>query len=155
LNGGSAPYYGWYFDSTTLKVGYNSTTSGQSLDKTMPVITNFPLQDWCYVTVVLDNTNKVLNCYMNGKLITSIAFETAYVPPSAVLATTVDSPIQFGTGQDIYISNFTVINTALKPDDVFNAYMNFASFTNSLGHAPFHFGFSISQNLNTQNYQLF
>jgi hypothetical protein len=155
----SQMFYGWYFDgkSKTLKVGYSSGSPASpqgslSSLNTVKITEKFPVQDWCYVTVVLDNQNKVLNGYMNGKLVSSNTMSQPYVPPKDLTTT---NAILFGSRQDIYMANFTATNAVMNPDDVFSAYMNFASFTNSMGRAPFHFGFTITQNSNTQNYQLF
>ena len=156
----SKMFYGWYFDtsSKTLNVGYSSGSPADPASGSLSnlpkikITEKFPIQDWSYVTVVLDNQNKVLNGYMNGKLVSSNIMSQTYVPPKDPRTT---NAIVFGSGQDIYMANLTATNAVMNPDDVFSEYMKFASFTNSMGRAPFHFGFTITQNSNTQNYQLF
>ena len=75
---------------------------------------NFPIQKWVFIALSIDNT--ILDVYLDGKLIKSIAIDQ--VAPGT------DEPITFeASGMDAYISNFERITTPIDPQTVWNMYM--------------------------------
>lgn len=95
------------FNDATLAF-YNSGTT--------PVVTvpNFPLQRWVYVVISVDN--KLVDIYLDGKLIRSVKSSSTITAPTA------QSIFKFGTG-DIYIAGMNRTATVTDSNTVFKNYM--------------------------------
>lgn len=55
--------------SPTLRCSFYTTTTDTSKTETITITTNFPIQKWVYITVSVDNN--IIDCYIDGKLVTS------------------------------------------------------------------------------------
>jgi len=55
--------------SPTLKCDFHINTNDPIKTDTITITTNFPIQKWVYITVSVDN--KIIDCYIDGKLVTS------------------------------------------------------------------------------------
>ena len=101
---------------TTLKYQINTTTNGLV---THEVMTNFPLQKWVCVVISVDN--KIVDLYIDGKLIRSTQLDTMPV------ATSKESTVSYGlctTGCKGYISKFERIPRPMDPSTAWSKYMD-------------------------------
>lgn len=91
---------------------YNNTYT------TLPTVvsTNFPLQRWVYVVISVDN--RLVDLYLDGKLIRSVKIASWVVPASP----NADSRFEFGNG-DIYIAGMNRTPTTTDSNTVFKNYM--------------------------------
>ena len=107
MTGTSSCYNLDLFNDATLAF-YNSGTT--------PVVTvpNFPLQRWVYVVISVDN--KLVDIYLDGKLIRSVKSSSTITAPTA------QSIFKFGTG-DIYIAGMNRTATVTDSNTVFKNYM--------------------------------
>jgi hypothetical protein len=155
-----------------LYVYYNNNASITATSRTttlkiVKALENIPIQSWVFIAVVLDNTTASqpsMDVYMNGKLTNSIVLDNSsgqiYVPPipptgmssstitsTATAGLVAPSPnanaIQFGKVQDIFLSNLTVVNSALRPNDIQKAYLSFAGKQNSVANGKLQYGISL------------
>jgi hypothetical protein len=168
---GTNLYVTYNTSSTTIGAGQNVSGNGYCVQ----VSNNIPIQTWVFVAVVLDNTASppIMDIYINGKLASSQILPSGagytYSPPtlptglsSSTVTSTITggiippstsvSAIQFGSSQDVYISNLTINNGPMTPDQIQNAYLSFAGNQNSVANATMHYGISISRGsgLNSQ-----
>jgi hypothetical protein len=101
---------------TTLKYEIDTTANGIV---THEVMTNFPLQKWAYVIISVDN--KIVDLYVDGKLIRSTQLDTM---PTV---TSKDSNVSYGlctSGCKGYISKFERIPRPMDPSTAWNKYMD-------------------------------
>ena len=83
-------------------------------DSAKITVPNFPLQRWVYVVISVDN--KLVDLYLDGKLIRSIKTNETIPSPK------MDSSFQFGGG-DIYIAGMNRTATTTDSNTVFKNYM--------------------------------
>jgi len=74
---------------------------------------NFPIQKWVYIVVSVDS--QTVDCYLDGKLLTSTQLRTLPVIPSTYT-------INFGKF-DAYLTGFKYESKALNPQQVWTNYM--------------------------------
>lgn len=106
-----------------------------TMEKTIMVTDNFPIQKWTYVIVSVDN--QFMDVYVDGKLIKSQRFfvpPTSSTSPGIMPATPPDNPepVYLGnsdtklvtfTAFDAYLALFTRWTTAMDPQTAWNTYM--------------------------------
>lgn len=89
---------------------------------TIVVTNNFPLQSWVYVVICVQNT--LVDCYLNGKLITSQQTNQNNSPPQ----TPSFKNIYLGNGNnptwDCQLINFQRSPTVVNPQQVWSAYLS-------------------------------
>ena len=99
-------------DQTTTKASTTSEPIRRSL-----ITNNFPIQRWVYIVVSIDNT--VIDVYLDGKLVKSIA--TPQVGPQE--KEIIFKSAGVASGMDAYLSNFERVTTPLDPQSVWNKYI--------------------------------
>jgi len=115
-----------------LKLSSNASLTlpyylGGSANAEAPEITltdNFPLQKWVHVGIVVDN--KVMDAYIDGKMVKSIAL-TGLIQPQApggqgTHGIIYGAPDTNVTAQNTYIAEFKRITYALDPKGVWDLY---------------------------------
>ena len=58
-----------YLDRSTPTLKCEFYTTDIAKRETITITTNFPIQKWVYITISVDN--KIIDCYIDGKLVTS------------------------------------------------------------------------------------
>lgn len=109
-----------YLDKTKPTLYCDITLSPKQNDNAKPTVTitdNFPVQSWTYIVVSADG--QIIDCYMDGKLVTSTKLTEAPQAPSD--STT--APVNLGTGWDCYVAGFQNWSGPVGPQEVWNAYM--------------------------------
>lgn len=79
------------------------------------ITNNFPIQAWTFVIVSFSPT-QFMDCYVNGKLVTSQQLSGTPVSPSST------NSINFGTG-DIYLAGFQRTTAPMDPATAWSTYM--------------------------------
>ena len=102
-----------YLDKTTPTL--NCSVKTNQGDEIVMITDNFPLQKWVYVIVSVDG--KIVDCYINGKLIKSQKLRNETIQPGDAAK----SPIVFGSF-DALIANFTRFITPMDPQTAWNYY---------------------------------
>jgi len=102
-----------YLDKNTPTL--NCSVKTNQGDELVMITDNFPLQKWVYVIVSVDG--RIVDCYINGKLIKSQKLINDTIQPSDATK----SPIVFGTF-DALIANFTRFITPMDPQSAWNYY---------------------------------
>jgi hypothetical protein len=104
-----------YLDKTipTLKCNINTTQGNE----TILITDNFPLQKWVYIIVSVDG--KIIDCYINGKLIKSQKIKNEPSQPSDAST----APIVFGRF-DATLANLMRTTTPMDPQTAWNNYIN-------------------------------
>lgn len=102
--------------SPTLKCRINTPSTGTDPNsETIILTTNFPIQKWVYVIISFDN--QILDCYLDGKLITS-----------KQLKNTVDQNGDFILGRsnagDIYMARVHGWDTPIDPQTAWSTYLD-------------------------------
>jgi hypothetical protein len=120
-----------YFDKTqpTLYTDINTATtcSATQTTETVQITNNFPQQKWVYVIVSL-NGNYV-DCYLDGKLITSYLTKNS----TPTLSCTSNWNITMGSGFDCYVYNFVRLDYAMTPQIANDNYYSTGPKTKSQG----------------------
>ena len=99
-------------DQTITKASTTSEPIRRSL-----ITNNFPIQRWVYIVVSIDNT--VIDVYLDGKLVKSIA--TPQVGPQE--KEIIFKSAGVASGMDAYLSNFERVTMPLDPQSVWNKYI--------------------------------
>ena len=99
--------------NTPIVVSNNETTILQTGSTKIAITNNFPLQNWVYLAISIDNI--VADCYLDGKLVKSV--KIAQVAPNKT------GDIIFGLGIDAYIAKFQRWTNPLDPQSAWNAYV--------------------------------
>lgn len=99
-----------YLEGSTGKLIAVMGTSEESID----ITNNFPLQKWVCVTISL-NSN-IMDAYLDGKMVKSVKLNPPYSNESG-------KPIDFGSGVDIYISNFERVPSPTDPKTAYDKYL--------------------------------
>ena len=101
----------------TATIYTSPTACGTTISpNTITITNNIGIQRWTYVIVSV-NTN-IVDCYLDGKLVTST--QLTGVP---IISCSNYSPnINYGTGSDIYLSNFQRWITATDPATAMSYY---------------------------------
>jgi hypothetical protein len=115
IKNGANTFVSLYVSTTASLKCDIRTTSGLV---TSEITSNFPLQKWNCIVISVDN--KVLDFYMDGKLIRSQQLDNSLV------ATNKDTVISYGACVDCkgYIANFERIPQPMDPATAWNKYMN-------------------------------
>jgi len=101
-------------NTPTLKCDI-TTTSNQN--ETIIITDNYPLQKWVYIIVSVDG--RIVDCYINGKLVKSQKLSNDTAQPSDAVA----SPIVMGNF-DATLANLTRTITPMDPQTAWNNYNN-------------------------------
>ena len=86
-----------------------------SNDKPIVVTDNFPVQTWTYIVVSGDD--KIIDCYLDGKLVTSNKLSNGPQQPVATNA------VVLGKGWDAYVAGFKNWSGPVGPQEVWDAYI--------------------------------
>lgn len=84
----------------------------------MLITDNFPIQKWVYIAISVD-TN-IVDCYLDGKLVTSTKLSGTPVAPGLPSA----DPIVLGSGWDAYIANFNNWAGPIGPQEAWDSYLS-------------------------------
>ena len=78
---------------------------------------NFPVQTWTYVVVSGDD--RIIDCYLDGKLVTSTKLKNAPSQPGDPSS----APVKLGKGWDAYVAGFQNWSGPVGPQEVWDAYI--------------------------------
>jgi hypothetical protein len=107
-----------YLDKTKPQLYCDITQNPASSDnKPIAVTDNFPVQKWTLVVISADG--QIIDCYIDGKLVTSTKLSNAPNPPSDAAT----SPAILGTGWDCYVAGFTNWSGPVGPQEVWDTYI--------------------------------
>jgi hypothetical protein len=141
-----------YLDNLTptLKLDYIHTTS---TSESFNLMSNFPIQKWCYVIVSVDN--QILDFYLDGKLVLSSQLNgTPVITNSVNSGDTIvigDSNIK----QDIYLAKISRWPNAVDPQTAWDTYMNGNGQSNALNNM-YNMKLSVlKNNIETKEFSLF
>jgi len=79
---------------------------------------NFPVQKWVYVIISADD--RIIDCYLDGKLVNSNKLKNAALTPASSSA----SPVNLGSGFDAYVAGFTTWSGPIGPQEAWNSYLS-------------------------------
>lgn len=119
--GNSPPDFWLWLDSTTpsLKVFVqsvgNTSAPGRTDGWTANITNNFPIQSWVYVAVSING--KVMDIYLNGKLISSTQL------PNIPLVSSNGMYLGDATNPDIYLARVSRVPSALDPQTAWDNYL--------------------------------
>jgi hypothetical protein len=106
-----------YLDKTKPTLYCAITQNPASNDKPIVVTDNFPVQTWTLVVISADG--QIIDCYMDGKLVTSTKMSSApQAPQDAATA-----PVVLGSGWDCYVAGFQNWSGPVGPQEVWDAYI--------------------------------
>ena len=113
--------------SLFCQVKTGCTAETQSIEKIL-ITDSFPMQKWVYVIVSLNGA--FIDCYIDGKLITSHKLNDAAV----TLACTGNTlEINMGTDFDAYVYNFIRYTNAMTPQQAYKTFYSTAPSGSSTG----------------------
>jgi len=104
-----------YLDQTKPSLYCSITQNPASKDKDILITDNFPVQSWTYVVVSADG--QIIDCYLDGKLVTSQKLTGAPQTPQTT------APVNLGSGWDAYVAGFQNWSGPVGPHEVWNAYV--------------------------------
>lgn len=115
------------FDTTKpiLKAEIKTGCSGETTATTEKIIiaNNFPLQKWVYVVISVNGN--YIDCYLDGKIITSYQIKN-----QSLYITCISDPkllsINMGTGFDAYVYNFQRYTQEMTPSNAMSTYYSTA-----------------------------
>jgi Concanavalin A-like lectin/glucanases superfamily len=111
---------------------------------------NFPVQKWVYIVVSMD-TN-ILDCYLDGKLITSNKMAGTSVSPGPASK----DPILLGSGWDAYIAGFNNWAGPIGPQEAWDSYLTGNGNTVSRFFSAYGMTLSFSKdNVEQSSYKIF
>jgi len=99
--------------SPTLKCDFHIDTTDTNKTDTITITTNFPIQKWVYITVSVDN--KIIDCYIDGKLVTSQQLKGNLVAQNS------NAPIHVGKF-NAHLAKFQRTNAPTDPQTVWSNY---------------------------------
>jgi hypothetical protein len=99
--------------SPTLKCDFHIDTTDTIKTDTITITTNFPIQKWVYITVSVDN--KIIDCYIDGKLVTSQQLK------GNLIAQNSNAPIYVGNF-NAQLAKFQRTNAPTDPQTVWSNY---------------------------------
>jgi hypothetical protein len=79
---------------------------------------NFPVQKWVYVVISADD--RIIDCYLDGKLVNSNKLKESAAAP----ASSSSAPVVLGTGFDAYVAGFTSWSGPIGPQEAWNSYLS-------------------------------
>jgi hypothetical protein len=88
-----------------------------TLQKSLLITDNFPVQKWVYV--IISSDDRIVDCYIDGKMVNSTKLEN---PPKAPAAPAI-APVKLGNGFDAYIAGLTNWSGPLGPQEAWDNYM--------------------------------
>ena len=116
---GTDPYFELFVSNQTeLKYKLATGTYMPGATVTNEIMPNFPLQKWVCIMFSVDN--KIIDLYIDGKLIRSQTLDVAPVPTSG------DFDVQYGSCGDqckVYIAKFERVPQPMDPSTAWNKYM--------------------------------
>jgi len=77
---------------------------------------NFPVQKWVYIVISADD--RIIDCYLDGKLVNSNKLTNSAARPASGTAVTL------GTGFDAYVAGFTSWSGPIGPQEAWNSYLS-------------------------------
>ena len=119
---------GKIIDTPTFKINLTSTMALQCVSKSsssnfvFTIMDSIPMSEWTYVTISANN--KVMDFYINGKLVSSNVIS---------IASTSINTVTLGSGINGVIQSFTYSATYSAPSEVYDAYigLNNTTITNN------------------------
>jgi len=134
-----------YLDSSnsTLKVDIVNSSNTDSVT----LMSNFPIQRWCYVIISIDN--KIMDFYFDGKLV--LSKQLTGLPSLS------DSAISIGgdTNPDIYLAKISRWPSTVNPQTAWDTYMQGNGQTNALNN-QYNVKLSVlKDNIETKRFSLF
>jgi hypothetical protein len=104
-----------YLDPKSPNLYCSIKQNPDSKDQDILITDNFPVQSWTYVVVSGDD--KIIDCYLDGKLVSSTKLTNAPQAP------TTGSPVKLGTGWDAYVAGFQNWSGPVGPQEVWDSYI--------------------------------
>ena len=128
--------------SPKLMLDYTATATGTpSVQKSVSITDNFPLQTWAHIIVSVDD--KYIDVYMNGKLIKSIQDANIDTPsPTAI--------IEYGV-TNCYLAKLSRTSMATDPQTAWNSYTA-GNGENPMAKYLSSFGLTMTLQKNNQDY---
>ncbi len=118
-----------------------STGGNADTRKTVMTITDkFPIQKWTYLVINV-NSQRVVEAYINGKLVKTVQNSDLPASPSTVKTLTLGN-----SGLDGYVTKFTRTATTMNADEVWTAYLSGNGLNTALGYLmPYNINLAISR----------
>jgi hypothetical protein len=111
---------------------------------------NFPIQKWVYI-VISSDTN-IVDCYLDGKLVTSNKLSNSPVSPGLPAA----DPIILGSGWDAYVASFNNWAGPIGPQEAWDSYLSGNGSTVSRFFSSYGLTVTISKdNVQESSYKIF
>lgn len=104
-----------YLDPKSPSLYCHIEQNPPSKDQDILITDNFPVQSWTYI--VISGDDKIIDCYLDGKLVTSTKLTSAPQAPAAA------TPVNLGTGWDAYVAGFQNWSGPVGPQEVWDAYI--------------------------------
>jgi hypothetical protein len=104
-----------YLDPQSPSLYCHIDQNPASKDTDILITDNFPVQSWTYI--VISGDDKIIDCYLDGKLVTSTKLTNAPQAPAAAAA------VNLGTGWDAYVAGFQNWSGPVGPQEVWDAYI--------------------------------
>jgi hypothetical protein len=108
-----------YLDKNSPSLYCTVGSNPNDPSNTIVITNNFPLQSWVYVVVCVQNT--LVDCYLNGKLITSQQINQNGSTPKTP---SFNNIILGGNTWDCQLINFQRSPIVVNPQEVFTAYLS-------------------------------
>jgi hypothetical protein len=106
-----------YLDKTKPTL-YCAITQNPESNQVITITDNFPVQKWVYILISADD--RIIDCYLDGKLVNSNKLENSPAPPQAAAS----APIDLGTLFDAYVAGFNSWSAPVGPQDAWNSYLS-------------------------------
>jgi hypothetical protein len=112
-----------YLDGTTGKLVLNmlaaeSTTTDTTKVQAITITNNFPIQKWVHIVISVDN--KIVDLYLDGKLVKSVNISLTTRAPDVSSAITF-TPLS--SGSSAFMTKFSRVPAIADPQSVWNLYM--------------------------------
>jgi hypothetical protein len=134
-------------DSPKLELIYSHSGSSATID----LMSNFPIQKWCYVIVSVDN--QILDFYFDGKLV--LSKQLAGTPDITSSANAGSITIGDSSLPDIYLAKISRWPNAVDPQTAWDTYMNGNGQSNALNNM-YNVKLSVlKNNIETKEFSLF
>jgi hypothetical protein len=131
---GSANVFELYLDANTPTLKCDIRTASGAIES-VSVTNNFPVQRWVYIVISIDG--KIVDCYLDGKLIKSQQLQNLSDMPK-------DYNITSGAF-DAYLTTFYRKPAASDPQTVWSNYMSGNGYTSNNLMSDYGFSFSVTK----------
>jgi hypothetical protein len=97
---------------------YCAITQNPASKQVITITDNFPVQKW--VCILISADDRIIDCYLDGKLVNSNKLENSPAPPQAAAS----APIKLGETFDAYVAGFKSWSAPVGPQEAWNSYLS-------------------------------